>query len=135
MKIWRTFSACSVRLLTMYLLLPSKTYLVTMMRSSWIIDGGLAALFLLSKMTVTLALTTPFINQLLQIGNSHMRQARNAKNEANGVNDIRFTGPVETGNGVEILVNLGNMGLRRIRLEPVKYDFLYVHIDKSVTKS
>jgi hypothetical protein len=43
----------------MYLELPSNTCLVTMIRSSYTIAGGDDALFLLSKIIVTLAFTIP----------------------------------------------------------------------------
>jgi hypothetical protein len=57
-----------------------------------------------------------------------MRQRRNAQNEANRVQDIRFSRTVEAGNGIELWVPLGHNSACRIGLETFNYQLLNMHL-------
>ncbi len=46
----------------------------------------------------------------MQTERSHLREIEYAEDEANAVEDVRLAGTVETGDGVEVRVELGDQG-------------------------
>ena len=59
---------------------------------------------------------------------SYLREISDAEDEANGIQNVRFSTAVQSGDGVEILVELRDDGALRVRLEAIDADFLDVHI-------
>ena len=57
----------------------------------------------------------------------YLREIRDAEHEANGIQNVRFSTSVQSGDGVEILVELRDDGALRVRLEAIDAHFLDVH--------
>ena len=69
-----------------------------------------------------------FVDQLLLVVNSDVFEGRNAHHEAYCVEYVRFPGAVQSIDGIELAVKLPDQSFRGIRLEPINYDLLNVHI-------
>ena len=65
---------------------------------------------------------------MMGVFSSYLREIRDAEDEANGIQNVRFSTAVQSGDGVEILVELRDDGALRVRLEAIDADFLDVHI-------
>ncbi|PON56293.1 hypothetical protein PanWU01x14_183050, partial [Parasponia andersonii] len=67
------------------------------------------------------------VNKLLEIGSPDLLQIGDAQHEADGVEDVGLSGAVEARDSVEEWVETRDDGPRRVRLETLQANLLYVH--------
>lgn len=70
------------------------------------------------------------VDELLEVGSPNLLQIGDAENEADGIENVRFAGTVQAGDGVEEGVEARNDGARGVGLEPFQANLLDVHGEK-----
>lgn len=70
------------------------------------------------------------VDEFLEVGSPNLLQIGDAKNEADGIENVRFSWTVQAGDGVEERVEARNHGARRVWLEPFQANLLDVHGEK-----
>lgn len=73
---------------------------------------------------------TLLVDEFLEVGSPNLLQIGDAKNEADGIENVRFAWTVQTSDGVEEGVEARNHGARSVWLEPFQANLLDVHGEK-----